>query len=164
MCSQAANTEQYLYYFQIGEQAQKDLATCSERSPSVRRYLVVLEELREEAKKATKRCHQALGDTFPISQPQHVTFADNVLRDDQRMDDNRQLNIPDIISHQDAAQLMALSQVQPDQSGLITGSKDEVYADCDIPNLAAWGDLDSLAFTGLGEMDFAFPSELLSSA
>ena len=164
MCSQAVNIEQYLYYFQIGEQAQNDLATCSGRSPSVRRYLVVLEELREEAKKATKRCQQALGITFPISEPQHVTFADNVLREDQRMDDNRQLNIPDIIANQDAAQLMALSQVQPDQPSLITGSKDEAYADSDIPNLAAWGDLDSLAFTGLGELDFTFPSELLPPA
>jgi galactonate dehydratase len=164
MCSQAVNIEQYLYYFQIGEQAQNDLATCSGRSPSVRRYLVVLEELREEAKKATKRCQQALGITLPISEPQHVTFADNVLREAQRMDDNRQLNIPDIIANQDAVQLMALSQVQSDQPGLITGSKDEAYADSDIPNLAAWGDLDSLAFTGLGELDFTFPSELLPPA
>lgn len=160
MCSHTVNIEQYLYYFQIGEQAQNDLATCGARSPSVRRYLVVLEELREEAKKATKRCQQALGIDFPISEP-HVTFADSVLREDQRLEDHRQLNIPHIIANQDAAQLMALSQVQPEQSGLINGSKDEANTDSDIPNLAAWGDLDSLAFTGLGELDFTFPSELL---
>ncbi|KAJ5729721.1 uncharacterized protein N7483_004229 [Penicillium malachiteum] len=58
LATQSRSPEETAKYLQIGEQSQRDLASCCSQSSFVQRYLVVLEELRHDARSAMEQYGQ----------------------------------------------------------------------------------------------------------
>ncbi|KAJ6014372.1 hypothetical protein N7540_008963 [Penicillium herquei] len=58
LATQNQSPEETAKYLQIGEQSQRDLASCCSQSSFVQRYLVVLEELRQDARSAMEQYGQ----------------------------------------------------------------------------------------------------------
>ncbi|EHA21344.1 hypothetical protein ASPNIDRAFT_191550, partial [Aspergillus niger ATCC 1015] len=135
-----------LKYLQTGECAQKDLASCSSHSSFVQRYVVVLEELRQEARMAVnqpvphhhKTPHIATSDYEEIVLPGEPA-----------------LNHTEVASRPHSGSL-APPILEYDLSQWGEGMLEDSFPMPDMTGSADWEGLDSLAIAGLGELDFLF--------
>ncbi|PYH76297.1 hypothetical protein BO82DRAFT_387403 [Aspergillus uvarum CBS 121591] len=160
-------------YLRIAEQAQRDLALCGSRSSFAQRYVLVLEELRKEARTAIGHTRSGVlrsGTVFPSalgpSPPQHghgstgpdgatkasasqALFSLQPVQTGARTSDNQWMDVTSVHLHSQP------SHGNPTNDGLSgTG----------IMNVADWEALDSLAVAGLGELDYLFPLDGLQDA
>lgn len=160
-----------------GKQGQDDLASCGSQSSFSQRYVMVLEELRKEAHKATIRGNQESIDQPPTNRP-GPGGTENAT---SRLEELDQLR--NIAGSQDAEAYPAASErlddipgsaqvsyrgVQPvgsfqfpagpqeSEVGSLQGISPESY----IADLASWGEFDSLAATGFGDFGNLFPFDV----
>ncbi|RDW86249.1 Zn(II)2Cys6 transcription factor [Aspergillus mulundensis] len=165
------NVEASLTHFQAGERAQQHLAACGAQSSFARRYAMVLEELRKEAQKCIQQKQQPVAvDRYTGQQAANST---NV-----RMNGSQEPNVsggsfghertgysqtmftrPEQgATHNSSLELM---NMQPEQHAwletLLQDNSPGTYA----PSLTGWGEFDSLALTGLGELGYLFSSDNL---
>lgn len=154
------------WYLRIAEQAQRDLAFCGSRSSFAQRYVLVLEELRQEARTAINHTRSgvlgsqtvfssALGP--PPSQHGHgssaphgaakanvgeALFGLQPLQTGARPADNQWMDLTSVHLHPQP------SHANPVNDGI---------GGTGIMNVSDWEALDSLAVAGLGELDYLFP-------
>ncbi|RAH67462.1 uncharacterized protein BO66DRAFT_457958 [Aspergillus aculeatinus CBS 121060] len=154
------------WYLRIAEQAQRDLAFCGSRSSFAQRYVLVLEELRQEARTAINHTRSgvlgsqtvfssALGP--PPSQHGHgssapdgaakanvgeALFGLQPLQTGARPADNQWMDLTSVHLHPQP------SHANPVNDGI---------GGTGITNISDWEALDSLAVAGLGELDYLFP-------
>ncbi|KAB8242796.1 fungal-specific transcription factor domain-containing protein [Aspergillus flavus] len=172
--SRQSTTDADLAYYMAGKQGQDDLASCGSQSSFSQRYVMVLEELRKEAHKATIRGNQESIDQPPTNRP-GPGGTENAT---SRLEELDQLR--NIAGSQDAEAYPAASErlddipgsaqvsyrgVQPvgsfqfpagpqeSEVGSLQGISPESY----IADLASWGEFDSLAATGFGDFGVFFP-------
>ncbi|GMG47916.1 unnamed protein product [Aspergillus oryzae var. brunneus] len=175
--SRQSTTDADLAYYMAGKQGQDDLASCGSQSSFSQRYVMVLEELRKEAHKATIRGNQESIDQPPTNRP-GPGGTENAT---SRLEELDQLR--NIAGSQDAEAYPAASErlddipgsaqvsyrgVQPvgsfqfpagpqeSEVGSLQGISPESY----IADLASWGEFDSLAATGLGDFGNLFPFDI----
>ncbi|GKZ33611.1 hypothetical protein AbraIFM66950_003519 [Aspergillus brasiliensis] len=145
LAAQRGNAEEeYLKYLRTGECAQQDLASCSSQSSFVQRYVVVLEELRQEARMAVNQ---------PEPHDRRIPDAGNseeVIRPDELDVDHTNVS----------GGLQGGSLVPPMMDYNLSqwgeGVAEDSFPMPDLPGSADWEGLDSLAIAGLGELDFLF--------
>lgn len=171
--SQKANTQGESLYFQAGEQAQKDLATCGSTASFAQRYVMVLEELRKEAQDSIKRKQNKNTELFSTEQPQLVATNSPIVATQKPSDlvdqaiyqhagigdaENGIPQAPDgMINPQ--SQALESSDVPLESQGWVGDLMEDTSPASYIADLTSWGEFDSLALTGLGELGFLFPSE-----
>ncbi|KAL4991463.1 hypothetical protein BDW68DRAFT_198706 [Aspergillus falconensis] len=165
------SAEASLTHFRAGERAQQHLATCGSQSSFAQRYAMVLEELREEAQKCIQQKQQwaaanrnqgqevAGSAGANISAPQELeisrqSFSYEPARFPQSAFAHAEQGIP-------RNPTLELSDIHPGQQTwietLIQSSSPGTY----IPSFTGWGEFDSLALTGLGELGYLFSSDNL---
>ncbi|KAL2860539.1 hypothetical protein BJX68DRAFT_252145 [Aspergillus pseudodeflectus] len=165
--SQAFSVGEISARLQAGEQAQQYLAACGSQSSFAQRYAMVLEELRTEAHKCMQQ---------KLSNSHRITNNVNVETGPQRLDGPREqtsynasafpqsafIGIPASAGDVSADHTsLGLSQVQTEPQVWIGDLMQDSSPTTYIPNLTSWGDLDSLALTGLGELGYLFSSDNL---
>ncbi|KAL6237046.1 hypothetical protein BDW75DRAFT_249516 [Aspergillus navahoensis] len=166
-----ASAEASLTHFRAGERAQHHLATCGSQSSFAQRYAMVLEELRKEAQKCMQQKQQSAaancnpgqeiaGSTGAnISAPQEL----NISRQSFSYEPARFPQSAFAHAEQGTSRnpSLELSNMHPEQQtwidNLIQGSSPGTY----IPSFTGWGEFDSLALTGLGELGYLFSSDNL---
>ncbi|EAA60063.1 hypothetical protein AN4828.2 [Aspergillus nidulans FGSC A4] len=158
--------ESYLAYFQAGERAQYDLAASGSQSSFAQRYAMVLEELRKEAQKCIQQKQQLATGYHHSDQVTDSASADmsaqepNVSR--QSFSYEPAVFPQSTFAHTEQAIThsppLELSNMHPEQQtwieNLIQDSSPRTY----IPSFTGWGEFDSLALTGLGELGHIFSS------
>lgn len=174
LTAQKGSPEEVSKYLQTGEQAQRDLATCGSRSSFVQRYVVVLEELRQEAWTAVNENdhHQVpniIGDnTLPYGHEIPEIGMSNYHGDvhsDELESVNGLLHINKGIESRSVeapgglqgANLMMAPSMQSNSSHWPEGRVEDNLTVPGFTGLADWGQLDSLAVAGMGELDVLFP-------
>ncbi|KAE8146731.1 fungal-specific transcription factor domain-containing protein [Aspergillus avenaceus] len=158
-CSRQSNNETNIAYYKAGEQGQNDLATCGSQASFAERYVMVLEELRKEAHKATRRLQN--GATEGISTPQLFLDRAEVDKNEVHRQSTRkgqngcQLDNsftttfdPGLSS---ASDQIASHEMRLDSEDCIIGASQDTSPASYIAELASWGEFDSLATTGFGE-------------
>ncbi|KAL4918622.1 hypothetical protein BDW62DRAFT_217568 [Aspergillus aurantiobrunneus] len=173
-CAQANNAEVNSTYFQAGEQAQQHLATCGSQSSFARRYAMVLEELRKEAEKCIQQsrasAHLYTGQQFVSNTnveagvpPRPGVPRGHFDYEPTDFSQSTFTNIPhdaESLTHNPSLELSNMqSEPQVWIENLIQDSSPGTY----IPSLTSWGEFDSLALTGLGELGYLFSSDNLQS-
>ncbi|KAL4970187.1 uncharacterized protein BDV14DRAFT_187063 [Aspergillus stella-maris] len=171
--AQANNYEANTMQFQAGEQAQQHLASCGSQSSFAQRYAMVLEELRKEALKCIQqKQHRAIA---PL--PAGHRSANN---SSDRTGGPRRLVAPkgnpdyelaptyNDISHgtgDTVAQNASLGfpNLQPEAQIWLENLMQDGSPGTYVPSLTSWGEFDSLALTGLGELGYLFSSENLQN-
>lgn len=125
-------------YLSIGEEAQLELSKCGSQTSFAQRYVVVLEELRKEARKITGHCsHQS--KLLPISTNED-TAESTIQHPIER----------EMLQH-------TQSQEHQDLDGWLSGmAQDTSPASC-LADLTGWGDFDSFVLTGLGDLSHLLP-------
>ncbi|KAE8378035.1 fungal-specific transcription factor domain-containing protein [Aspergillus bertholletiae] len=165
-----------LAYYMAGKQGQDDLASCGSQSSFSQRYVMVLEELRKEAHKATTRGNHQSIDQPPMDQSLPGATEGVALRpeelDQSHISDSRHsrvhsagttrldVNLGSVQMTyrglQPATTLQFPSAPQESEVGSLQGISPESY----IADLASWGEFDSLAATGLGDFGNFFPFDI----
>lgn len=134
--------DQYRRYLQIGEDAQRELAKCGTKTSFPQRYVVVLEELRQEALKILKQ-----------AKPQPEALVEKPDSSHTEVSSSMEPFAPtnqDTLYHSNSDTWM---------TDLVQDASPTSY----VADVTGWGDFDSLVLTGLGEMSHLFPdSEDLS--
>ncbi|KAB8224364.1 fungal-specific transcription factor domain-containing protein [Aspergillus novoparasiticus] len=172
--SRQSTTDLDLAYYMAGKQGQDDLASCGSQSSFSQRYVMVLEELRKEAHKATIRGNQESIDPHPTNRPDPGATESGTSRPEEldqlrimadsqrtglypaagdRLDDipgSAQVSYRGV---QPVGSFQFPSGPQESEVGSLQGISPESY----IADLASWGEFDSLAATGLGDFGNLFP-------
>ncbi|KAL4884774.1 hypothetical protein BJY04DRAFT_233051 [Aspergillus karnatakaensis] len=175
-CAQANNAEADPTHFQAGQQAQQHLASCGSQSSFARRYAMVLEELRKEAQKGIQhKPHSASVGQIPpdqrVANNRSVeTGASRRLGINEPYGYEPPIDFPQptfnekthtteaVISHNPSLDLSSLQSVPPAWiEDLMQDGSPGTY----IPSLTSWGEFDSLALTGLGELGYLFSNNNL---
>ncbi|XRM47112.1 hypothetical protein ABZX51_010113 [Aspergillus tubingensis] len=148
LCAQRGNVEEVcLKYLRTGECAQQDLASCSSHSSFVQRYVVVLEELRQEARTAV---NQPVPHDHRISHIGAPHYEETILP-----------GAPTLNQIEIAGRPRSGSLVPPMMEGNLSQWEQDLTDDgFTVPGLsgsAEWEGIDSLAIAGLGELDYLFP-------
>ncbi|PYI12332.1 hypothetical protein BO78DRAFT_402266 [Aspergillus sclerotiicarbonarius CBS 121057] len=148
LAAQKGDAEEVSKYLQTGERAQRDLASHGSQSSFVQRYVVVLDELRQEARIAANQNdnHQA-----PDARDQTVAYGGNQgigVRPDEL-----EVNRMDVAEGQ-GGNLMP--PVESNLSGWAEDGTEDSFPMPALSGLADWEGLDSLAVAGLGELDYLF--------
>ncbi|KAI9035725.1 uncharacterized protein KD926_002946 [Aspergillus affinis] len=171
--SQAVNIQGDSLYFQAGEQAQKDLATCGSTSSFAQRYVMVLEELRKEAQESIRRKHHRGMEHYSTDQPRLVVTEIAMAETGRQRDPDEQVEyhnsgdngikngVPQISGSMTDPQTNALdpSGIPLESQGWMDDLMEDTSPASYIADLTSWGEFDSLALTGLGELGFLFPTE-----
>ncbi|KAF9894711.1 hypothetical protein FE257_006601 [Aspergillus nanangensis] len=158
-------------YLKAGEQGQKDLATCGSQSSFAQRYVMVLEELRKEAHKATKRSQRGVSETAVVHpQPRLDPIETSTASSSSQQGLVHCLNAGNYPVHEPShlssggGAMQSLEQpfgVQPEQQGYMTGFVQDTSPASYIVDLTSWGEFDSLATTGIGDFGNWFPFQEL---
>ncbi|KAL5334812.1 hypothetical protein BJX70DRAFT_391120 [Aspergillus crustosus] len=171
-CAQANNAEADSAHFRAGEQAQQHLASCGAQSSFARRYAMVLEELRKEAQKCIQHKQQSTagitssGQRFTnntsegVGVPRHPGVTGEQYHYEPA-DFPRSMLSENAPSTGDAAShnpSMGLSDMQTVPPAWIEDLMQDGSPGTYIPSLTSWGEFDSLALTGLGELGYPFSS------
>ncbi|KAL3464341.1 hypothetical protein BJX64DRAFT_275840 [Aspergillus heterothallicus] len=167
-CSQAINAGENSARLQAGEQAQQYLAACGSQSSFAQRYAMVLEELRTEAHKCVQQkllsgqriTSSENEETGPL--PRLGSSREQIGYQASAFPQSAFIGIPtsaDEVSTNHPS--LELSQMQTEPQAWIGDLMQESSPATYIPNLTSWGDLDSLALTGLGELGYLFSSDNL---
>ncbi|RAL16757.1 Zn(II)2Cys6 transcription factor [Aspergillus homomorphus CBS 101889] len=160
-------SDQLRSYLRIAEQAQRDLALCGPRSSFAQRYVVVLEELRKEARAAINRTRPSVVTSeapLPSSlrspsqqglastEPRHIAKpgVSHSMFDIQTMQVSMRAS-----EHQWMDPTSAQLHPQPSQGNPVSDG----LAETGMMDVSDWGAVDSLAAAGLGELDYLFPFE-----
>ncbi|OKL61786.1 hypothetical protein UA08_02213 [Talaromyces atroroseus] len=178
LAAQKRSLEEVSKYLQIGEQAQRDLASCGSRSSFARRYVVVLEELRLEARAAANqndnsRVLNTIRDNTPtfshtISEIGSLTRHDGVQLEEFEsvngpLHANKEIGVDCRIEETGGLQgtnLMIPPSMQSNSSQWLEGGLEVTFPMTGLPELADWEHLDSLAVAGMGELDFLFSHDV----
>lgn len=134
----------YRVYLHIGQDAQLELAKCGTRTSFPQRYVVVLEELRQEALKILKQVK---------SLPEGISIKPKSPRHDENPGPSNSLSSAmDTFVH---APEESMYQSNPDPwiPDLVQDASPTSY----IADVTSWGDFDSLVLTGLGELSYLLP-------
>ncbi|KAE8315071.1 fungal-specific transcription factor domain-containing protein [Aspergillus transmontanensis] len=172
--SRQSTTDLDLAYYMAGKQGQDDLASCGSQSSFSQRYVMVLEELRKEAHKATIRGNQESIDQQPTNRPDPGATESGTSRPEELdqlriMADSQRTGVypaaGDRLDDIPGSAQVSYRGVQPvgsfqfpsgpqeSEVGSLQGISPESY----IADLASWGEFDSLAATGLGDFGNLFP-------
>jgi galactonate dehydratase len=173
LAAQKGSPEEVSKYLQTGEQAQRDLATCGPRSSFVQRYIVVLEELRQEARTAVNQDghHQvpnairdntlSYGQETDIGvstyhtgvQPDELESVNGPLHINKGIVENRSVEDPGGLQ---GSNLMIAPSMQSNPPQWPEGGVGDNLTVTGFTGLTDWGHLDSLAVAGMGELDILF--------
>lgn len=169
LAAQKGSPEEVSKYLQTGEQTQRDLATCGSRSSFVQRYVVVLEELRQEAR-------TAMNQNDPNQIPNPLSYGHEILeigvsnyhgvvQSDELESVNGPLHMNKGIVENSSvdstgglhgANLIIPHSMQSNPSQWPEGGVEDNLTMTGFTGLADWGHLDSLAVAGMGELDVLF--------
>ncbi|KAJ5085767.1 hypothetical protein N7532_010538 [Penicillium argentinense] len=136
---------EYEHCLRIGEEAQAELAKCGTKSSFPQRYVVVLEELRREARKITAQ-----------SASQYDTS--NTSPEENGMDSVQLGNaegIQSVPSHNQDGDVV----YPPDPSTWLPNIAQDTSPASYLADMTGWGDFDSIVLTGLGDLGHMFPRE-----
>lgn len=160
--------EEMTKYLQIAEQCQRDLAGCGSRSSFVQRYIVVLEELRREARTAMgQRGQNPISNTtrenalfFSHGTPTIGGMERNDAAHSTEFDSANALQVNGAVGEEIGGLQVANLMMQPSMQSATPHWPDAVVEDNFSASGAAgiqdWDYLDSLAIAGLGELDVLF--------
>lgn len=133
----------------IGEEAQRELAKCGTQASFPQRYVVVLEELRQEARRIMNQTRD----------PQDESIGT--------------LNVPEQLSESSFTPLSEpFNQVGTTYTAPLYHSNtgnwvheavEDMSPSSHLADMTGWGDFDSLVLTGLGELGHLFPDNHLGS-
>ncbi|KAE8138932.1 fungal-specific transcription factor domain-containing protein [Aspergillus pseudotamarii] len=172
--SRQSTTDADMAYYMAGKQGQDDLASCGSQSSFSQRYVMVLEELRKEAHKATIRGNQESIDQPVTNRPDPGATEGGTSRPGEldplrNLADSQHTGVYPVASDrldgipcpaqvsyhgvQPAGSFQFPSAPQESEVGSLQGISPESY----IADLASWGEFDSLAATGLGDFGNLFP-------
>ncbi|KAE8359476.1 fungal-specific transcription factor domain-containing protein [Aspergillus caelatus] len=175
--SRQSTTDADTTYYMAGKQGQDDLASCGSQSSFSQRYVMVLEELRKEAQKATIRGSLESIDHPPTDRPdlgatESGTSRPGELNQLRNMADSQHTRVYPVTSDrlddfpssaqvsyhgvQPAGSFQFPSAPQESEVGSLQGISPESY----IADLASWSEFDSLAATGLGDFGNLFPFDV----
>lgn len=129
---------EYKYYLTIGEEAQLELAKCGSQTSFAQRYVVVLEELRKEARKIT-------GDRPGQSELLSITPSEDVAEAAIRQHAERET-----LQH-------AHDQEHQDLDGWLSEMAQDTSPASYLADMTSWGDFDSFVLTGLGDLSHLLP-------
>lgn len=148
LCAQRGNVEEIcLKYLRTGECAQQDLASCSSHSSFVQRYVVVLEELRQEARTAV---NQPAPHDHRIPHNGAPDYEETIIPGEPALNHTEIGGGP-----QSSSLISPTMEYNPSQ-----WERDLTEDGFTVPGLsgpADWEGIDSLAIAGLGELDYLFP-------
>ncbi|RAL01120.1 Zn(II)2Cys6 transcription factor [Aspergillus ibericus CBS 121593] len=142
-------------YLHTGERAQRDLAGCCSQSSFVQRYVVVLEELRQEARIAANQTDHppdaTRDQTFSYGGNQGIgQLGPQAFRPDEI-----EVNRMEVAERLQGSNLMP-AVMESDIPGWTEGGAEDNFPVPASSGLADWEGLDSLAIAGLGELDYLF--------
>ncbi|CAI7637292.1 unnamed protein product [Penicillium manginii] len=129
---------EYKHYLTIGEEAQLELAKCGSQTSFAQRYVVVLEELRKEARKIT-------GDRPGQSELLSITPSEDVAEAAIRQHAERET-----LQH-------AHDQEHQDLDGWLSEMAQDTSPASYLADMTSWGDFDSFVLTGLGDLSHLLP-------
>jgi hypothetical protein len=127
----------------IGEEAQRELAKCGTQASFPQRYVVVLEELRQEAKRI-------MNQTRDRSDPS--TKSLNVHEQQSESSFTPSSEPINQVSTTFMAPLYHSNSV-----GWVNEVVENMSPTSHLGDVTGWGDFDSLVLTGLGELGHLFP-------
>ncbi|KAL4805580.1 hypothetical protein BDV18DRAFT_165807 [Aspergillus unguis] len=167
-CSQTNGVETNPTHLEAGEQAQQHLATCGSQSSFAQRYAMVLEELRKEAHKCIQQKRTSAGSRLVTDQQ----VASNI---NTRMKAPRRLapstgnlnntstslalsTFEDVPAGTGVAPNLPLqlSSIQPQSQDWLEAFMQDSSPGTYVPSMTSWGEFDSLALTGMGELGHLF--------
>ncbi|PWY95181.1 Zn(II)2Cys6 transcription factor [Aspergillus sclerotioniger CBS 115572] len=151
LAAQKGNPEEISKYLQIGECAQRDLSSCAFQSSFVQRYIVVLEELRQEARMTLNlndnhQAPDAIGDQVTAA----LGHQEGV-----RLNDFEGLSRSMEITGELHGGNLMVPPVMESNPSWVDGS-DDSFNMPGLSGLTDWEGLDSLALAGMGELDYLF--------
>lgn len=163
LAAQKGSLDEVSKYLQTGEQAQRDLANCASRSSFVQRYVVVLEELRQEARVAVNRNDYTIDDTLSygrgVPEIGASTHHDEIHSSEFEgvnalLHMNKAIDINRSVEESGGIQGSNMTASNPPQ--WLEGGADNNFAVDGLPGISDWEDIDSLAVAGMGELDILF--------
>ncbi|KAL4781789.1 fungal-specific transcription factor domain-containing protein [Aspergillus varians] len=160
-CSQPNSAEANSTYFRAGEQAQQHLATCGSQSSFAQRYAMVLEELRKEAQKCIQQRQQAANNTnveAHVPRTPGISSAHLGYEPADFTQSTFNISPDESVTHNPSVEP---SDMQPEAQAWIETLMQESSPGTYVPSLTSWGEFDSLALTGLGELGYLFSSDNL---
>lgn len=138
-----------IHNLRIGEEAQRELAKCGTQASFPQRYVVVLEELRQEAKRIM---NQTRGRQDPSNGALNV---------------HEQLSESSFTPSSEPFNQVGTTFTAPLYHSSTGGWVNEVVEDMNpgshLADVTGWGDFDSLVLTGLGELGHFFSDNHLGA-
>ncbi|CAI7652589.1 unnamed protein product [Penicillium pancosmium] len=129
---------EYKHYLTIGEEAQLELAKCGSQTSFAQRYVVVLEELRKEARKITSH-YSGQRELLSITPSEEVAEAA-------------------IRQHAEGETFQrAHGQEHQDLDGWLSEMAQDTSPASYLADMTGWGDFDSFVLTGLGDLSHLLP-------
>lgn len=124
-------------YLTIGEEAQLELAKCGSQTSFAQRYVVVLEELRKEARKITSH-HPGQRELSSITPTEEVAETASRQRGE-------------------GGTLHVHGQEHQDLDGWLSEMAQDTSPASYLADMTGWGDFDSFVLTGLGDLSHLLP-------
>ncbi|KAJ5911507.1 uncharacterized protein N7473_000810 [Penicillium subrubescens] len=138
-----------IHNLRIGEEAQRELAKCGTQASFPQRYVVVLEELRQEAKRI-------MNQTRGRQDPSIVTLKVH-----------EQLSEPSFTPSSEPFNQVGATFTAPlyhsSTGGWANEAVEDTTPDSHFADVTGWGDFDSLVLTGLGELGHFFSDNHLGA-
>lgn len=172
LATQKDSPEDVFKYLRTGEHAQRDLATSASQSSFVQRYVVVLEELRAEARLAanqnghhvpeTNGAAFSYGHRIPDAQiagryqgiePDELESVPGNAHAQPSFDANSRMDVAGALQ---GANFMAPAVMQSNFHRWTEGATEDSTFSPGLFGLAEWEGLDSFAVGGMGELDNLF--------
>lgn len=158
------NPEDVFKYLQTGEHAQRDLATSASQSSFVQRYVVVLEELRAEARLAASQNGHHVPETNGAAFSYSHRISEGIQSDELEgvpknahgqplFDANSRMDVAGALQ---GANFMAPAMIQSNFHRWTEGAAEDSTFSPGLFGLAEWEGLDSFAVGGMGELDNLF--------
>lgn len=126
----------------IGEEAQRELAKCGTQASFPQRYVVVLEELRQEAKRIMNQ----------TKDPQDPSM--------RGLNVHEQLSEPSFTPSSEPFNQVGINSTAPlyhsSNAGWANGVAEDAIYPTQLADVSGWGEFDSLVLTGLGELGHLF--------
>lgn len=130
------------HHLQIGEEAQRELAKCGTQASFPQRYVVVLEELRQEAKRIMNQTRvrqiPSIGTLNMHEQLSESSFT------------------PSSEPSTQVGTTFTAPLYHSSTSGWVNEVVEDTTPNSHLADVTGWGDFDSLVLTGLGELGHLF--------
>jgi hypothetical protein len=138
-----------IHNLRIGEEAQRELSKCGTQASFPQRYVVVLEELRQEAKRIM---NQTRGRQDPSIGTLNVTEQ---LSESSFTPSSEPFN--------EAGTTFTAPLYHSGTGGWVNEVVEDTTPNSHFADVTGWGDFDSLVLTGLGELGHLFSDNHLGA-